>query len=249
MSNAGDVFIGYAAALRWRSLVIHYSSILQQLNGEATKVKTSLHKISAPTISGTSLCWVSPHLGVEGNWQATAAPLERTLFESDIGSIEWHCLQPCSRVEICVGDQQPINGLGYVEHISISIPPWRLPIDELRWGRFLSETDALVWIDWRGLHPLTIAFHNGLLMENLQVTDQEIASNREKTVLAFTDSQILREGQLIKTALSVIPGIRKLLPLRSLQTYECKWRSRGVLKQQGTVLSSGWTIHEVVRFG
>jgi hypothetical protein len=248
VSDTGDVLIGYVAQLRWRSLIIHSSSLLLQPNGEPTEVKTSLHKISVPAISERSIYWKAPRLGLEGNWQATAAPLRQTLLGSELGCIEWHCLQPSSRAAIRLGQAPCIEGLGYVEHILISIPPWRLPIDELRWGRFLSETDALVWIDWRGSHPLTLVFHNGFQYEDLQVTDWGITGDSNRPTLTFSERQILREGQLIKTALSVVPGINKLLPLAGLQTCECKWRSRGVLSDQETVRGSGWAIHEVVRF-
>ena len=42
-----------------------------------------------------------------------------------------------------------LRGLGYAEHLSMTIPPWRLPIDTLRWGRFLSPERSVVWIDWQ----------------------------------------------------------------------------------------------------
>ena len=67
-------------------------------------------------------------------------------------------------------------------------------------------------------------------------------------VIGDEDRQVLREGPLLRTALSNLPGIQTLLPLRSLHTYECKWLSRGRLKEDGSESGRGWTIHEVVRF-
>jgi len=248
VSDEGDVFIGYAATLRWRALVIHYSSILQRQHNETTRVSTSLQKWSAPAVEGTSVHWSSRPLGVDGIWNAAAQPIELTLFESDAGSIEWRCVQPRARCQISFGADHRLSGLGYVEHLTMSIPPWRLPIDELRWGRFLSNSDALVWIDWRGVRSVTVAFRNGDHIENPLITDREVRLDGGRMGLRLEESQVLREGPLVRTALSVIPGIQKLLPIRTLRTYECKWLSRASLEEQGAQLCRGWAIHEIVRF-
>jgi hypothetical protein len=130
----------------------------------------------------------------------------------------------------------------------MSIKPWQLPIDELRWGRFLSNSDAVVWIDWIGEVKQSLLFHNGVRMNNCSITDNEIKINGNEIVLALTEKSILREGRLVSTMLSRIPGIDKIVPAQILQTHECKWRSRGVLKKKDFPPTSGWAIHEVVRF-
>jgi hypothetical protein len=66
--------------------------------------------------------------------------------------------------------------------------------------------------------------------------------------VSLFENSVLREGALVKTALSMIPGINKLFPLRILQARECKWLSRGLLKQPDAEESRGWAIHEVVRW-
>ena len=248
VSDGGDVFIGYAAVLRWKALSINYSSILQYQNGKQTEAHTSLLKFSTPQISGSSLNWSSDSLGINGMWKAISAPVERTLFETDAGDIKWRCLQPLAEADIYIGKERRLRGLGYAEHIEISIPPWQLPIEELRWGRFLSESGSLIWIDWRGPHALQLVLHNGVEAKTAQVTDNEVSLDEGRQILRLEEKQILREGALIKTAFSVIPGIGKILPLRSLNTYECKWRSRGFLKNSASQVSEGWAIHEIVRW-
>ena len=128
----------------------------------------------------------------------------------------------------------------------MSIPPWQLPIKELRWGRFLSDTDALVWVDWRGETPLNLVFHNGNQIEDVAITDHGFKAG--DLMLSLDENAVIREGPLIKTALSKIPGLRNLFPLRVLGTYECKWLSRGTLKETAGEAVNGWTIHEVVRW-
>lgn len=248
VSNDGDVFIGYAASLRWRGLAIHYSSTLKWQRGEDITSRTSLQKTSDPVLNGASLHWSAPRLSITGTWKTGAPPIERTIFQSNDGNIEWRCLQPHGTAEIYSGDETPIRGLGYAEHISITIPPWRLPIDELRWGRFLSKDDGLIWIDWRGPHPLSLIFHNGIQADGAIITEKDITLDGKEITLAFDTSHVLREGRLIETALSMIPGINRILPASILRTHECKWRSHGILKRKEEIIGEGWAIHEVVRF-
>ena len=68
-----------------------------------------------------------------------AAPM---MYRESAGSIVWTCLQPGSRVNISLGDRQ-LAGLGYAECLSVTLPPWRLPLSELRWGRFVSAEHSL----------------------------------------------------------------------------------------------------------
>ena len=249
VSETGDVFIGYAALLRWKAFTLKYSSVLERRKGGQTEVRTSLVGFAAPQVTDSLLSWSSAALGIDGTWKALCAPVERTLFESEAGEIKWRCLQPRAAADIRIGKDRRLRGLGYAEHIAISIAPWHLPIEELRWGRFLSESDSLVWIDWRGPHPLRLVLENGVEARSAQeVTDGEIVFDEGRRILKLEESAVLREGALINTAFSVIPGIGKILPLRSLNTYECKWRSRGFLNGRSAAVGEGWAIHEIVRW-
>ena len=103
-------------------------------------------------------------------------------------------------------------------------------------------------MDFKGAAPETIVFRNGMLCKGAQVSDEKIVLGDEGITLRFEDTCVLREGALASTALSVIPGVNKFLPARMLQTYECKWKSRGVLSKGESAFGTGWTIHEVVRW-
>jgi len=208
------------------------------------EINTTLH-FSAPQVTDSSIQWASSHLGVLGTWKGIAQPIKRTLLESPGGNIEWNCLLPRARAEVLIGGRQ-MGGLGYVEHLTMSIPPWQLPFDELRWGRFLSDEDALVWIYWSGSHYLNVGFHNGVPVENPVLTDHGFEG--EGVGLTLGENSVLREGALIDSALSMIRGIHRLFPFRILTTHECKWISRGILKKPSAADSNGWAIHEVVRW-
>jgi hypothetical protein len=181
-----------------------------------------------------------------------AQPIRRVLLSTDTGNVEWNCLQPTAAAEIDLGNGRRIAGLGYVEHVTLSIPPWRLPIDELRWGRFLSAKEALVWVDWRGEKPLHLIFHNGKELETTEITDRGIEARG--LTLSLVEKVVIREGPLVTTVLSAIPGIQQLFPVRILGSHECKWLSRGVLKKKWAtdsirakdMVTTDWAIHEVV---
>jgi len=249
VSNAGDVFIGYAATLRWKALSINYASVLEQPAGTETSLRTSLLGYSPPEHNGSSLTWIAASLGVNAAWESLSEPIERTIFESDGGDIVWRCIAPIAAAQVQTQGQPNLKGLGYVEHISLTIPPWQLPMDELRWGRLLSERSQLTWIEWRGVQPLTLVFHNGVLVENIFVTDDELVLPDGNLKISRVGRRVLRQGTLVNTALSVIPGIQHVIPHRILDARETKWCSRGKLTIAGEAVAEGWVIHEIVRWG
>lgn len=219
---------------------------MQNWPGRGASTRTTLQESSAPRAVGPAVEWSSPRLKVAGRWEADARPIKRTLLESGDGGIEWDCLQPRARAEIHIGEGVRLVGLGYVERLTMTIPPWRLPFEELRWGRFLSAEDSLVWIDWRGAHPLNLSFHNGARVGHASLTDNELAAG--EVSLALDCGTVLREGALVETALNMIPGIDRLFPFRILGAHERKWLSRGVLTKPAAGPGTGWAIHEVVRW-
>lgn len=248
VTEDGAVFIGYSAQLNWGHLSINYSSILEHRDSTGAEVKTLLRKQSSPKKEKSLIFWSFPPLGIEGTWNALSAPTGQKLFESNQKEVEWQCYQPHSRTLIRTKQKPPLEGFGYAEHLTMTIQPWDLPLNELHWGRFLSETDSLVWIDWRGEMTKTLVFHNGVQVKNGVVNDNEILVDQGRILLTLEENCVLRKGMLISTVISKIPGLKKILPERILKTHECKWRSRGLLKKE-TVQSRGWAIHEIVKFG
>lgn len=160
-----------------------------------------------------------PSLGVSGVWEALDPRFSVTL----IPGVQWDCMQPRSRVSLA-----GLQGLGYAEVLTLTIAPWSLPIDELRWGRFASEGHGKVWIEWRGPHPLAQVLVDGKAGEAPLVLD---------------DDAVLRSGRIEETALSIIPNLASMLPGRILGLTETKWRSRGTMLGR-----QGFAIHEVVRW-
>ena len=245
VSDAGDVAIAYVARLRWRSITLHYSSILTRDAGGAAKTDTSLREARDPQLDGRVLTWAAPALGVSGKWSSLTAAACTTVFESPSGHVAWRCHQPGGLAEVTVADRT-IRGRGYAEHLELTVEPWRLPIDELRWGRFVGERMSLVWIDWRGRHTKQVVLVDGVEVGAASVDERSVRTADARVRLDIEEGGALREGAIGKTALARIPGIEQF-PMRILALDERKWASRGTLARGGET-DRGWVIHEVVRW-
>jgi hypothetical protein len=248
VTDDGEVVVGYSASLCWKSLSLEYSGILIRRTTGEIITRATLHEGKQPSVMGDSVSWDCPALKLTGLWRAQQQPIVRTVFANSDTPLDWSCVQPHAVAEVSVGDLGTLKGFGYVDYLNLPAQPWKLPLDELRWGRYLSEKDSVIWMDFKGAFPETIVFHNGLICEGARVSDREIVLGGTLPRLSFEQTEVLRVGDLASTALSVIPGINRLLPARMLNTHECKWRSRGVLRNGNSIASTGWTIHEVVRW-
>ena len=247
VANSGDLVIVYCAHLRWGTLEMRYSSLLTAVHGRLSS-QFSIRDFTPPRIHDRQVGLDLPRLGVAGQWQALEASLSRTIFQSKDGSVAWACIQPKSQVHLKLQKQNEISGLGYVERLDLSVPPWQLPLEELHWGRFLSEHDSLVWIDWRGPFQKQLIVHNGQECPAEALTESDLVFADNSASLHLDCGYELRNGKLGETVLSGVSRLVNLLPSQLLAVRECKWRSRGILRT-GRKETPGWAIHEVVRWG
>ena len=142
-SESGEIVIAYAARLKWRAITLHYASLLVHEPGQKPRVQTTLRASSLPVRDGDVISWTSEALAASGKWTALSSAEPETIYTSPDGDVTWHCHQPRSRAEVTVGDRV-VRGLGYVEHLELSVEPWHIPIDSLRWDRFVGERTSLV---------------------------------------------------------------------------------------------------------
>lgn len=241
ITDFGDASIAYIGMAHWGPIRLHYSSLLEN-TAQSVTARHSLRPQTEPNIDRGSLRWRSGALRIDGEWQADSLEIRETVFASGAGSVEWHCLMPRAKSRI-----NKRCGLGYVEHLNITIAPWELPIRTLRWGRFLTPSDWIVWIDWIGDFACRIVYWNGEIVPTSLLEDGQIEFH-DGARLAMDRSLVLRQGPLGGTALSVIPGVRDTFPARLLKVNECKWRSRARLERSGRSAVEGWAIHESVEW-
>jgi hypothetical protein len=128
----------------------------------------------------------------------------------------------------------------------MTLKPWRLPFERLRWGRFHSPADALVWIEWSGSTERSWVFVNGLELDDARTIPGGIDSPGDGVTLTIEEGSTLRSGRLVHTALRSLRNAVVLMP-GWRKAHETKWlaRARMVLPERASV---GWAIHEVVQW-
>ena len=232
--------IAYWVRLQWNALSICFTSVLSE-----GREYQSLRSLPEPQPNGDSLIWEAPPLDLRVSMSRRQPPLARRLFESPEGVVDWNCELPVATAEFRHADRTT-EGYGYAELLEMTLAPWRLPIDELRWGRFAANNTSVVWIDWRGESPQCIVFRRGLLDEAAQVFDQEVILGGHER-LSFSRTNEIRSRQLGAIA-GDVPLLRNLLPRRLMAAHEQKWCSPATLHAEGEQVC-GWVVHELVRFG
>ena len=243
VTDSGEAVIVYLADLHWRGIHAHIGSVLTTRKDEPPVTHTSLARHDLH--SSTELIAVEhPKLKVRGCWQSAAAPFAKIVYEEQAGSVVWNCIQPRSRVKVSVGDQE-FHGLGYAECLTVTVPPWQLPMRELRWGRFVAPDHALAWVDWIGTYSTSFALLDSQETHLRSASEAEVVAG--DAVLQIAPGKSLRSGRLGSTILSGASGLRRLFPRRLFGIDERKSLSPGTLTIAGKS-STGWVIHEVVKW-
>jgi hypothetical protein len=144
------------------------------------------------------------------------------------------------------GSDLALSGTGYAERLEVGTSSWRLPIEQLLWGRFHTPTRTIVWIGWCGPEPRTLVFEDGQCRADAEIEDGTIRFGRSH--LALDRGATLRDADLAET---IEPLARLLGPdvEHAARIHETKWLSRGTLHDPALGASAqGWAIHELVVF-
>lgn len=254
VADDGSALIGYWARLRWRSLALEYAAALVAPAGAEPQQFHVLRSPPPPVQAGGLCAWRCEPLRLEGDWVTETAPVQLDLLHSPAGGIRWSIHQPRARARIRfqgAGGSGPgideISGLGYVEELELTIPPWRLPFNVLHWGRFLAQGHALVWLQWQGRDSQRrFAVLDGALVEEPEITDHAVRLPGAAVELALSAPRPLREGPLAATVFGAVPGLVGLLPAKFRRAHESKRLSPAELRLPGQAPAGGWSIHEVV---
>jgi len=244
VSDAGDAVMVYCARCAWHGVRIHYSSVLSMVDGQAC-VRSSLRPFRQPSEEAGVIRLDLPHMKINGEWQPLDPAVRKVLLQTKSGTVDWNCVQPRARVSLSLGDA-PLQGIGYAECLTLTMPPWQLPLRRLRWGRYASRLHSLTWIDWQGERQIRCALRDGAECAPARISDRVVHVD-DQTFLELDRGAVLRDGELGRTVLHAAPGLRKLFPLWMRGIRETKWRSRAVLSCGGE-WDSGWAIHETVEW-
>lgn len=244
----GQVAIAYWSAIAWRGIAITWHSISLHETGTEPVHRTSLSPVAAPAVAASGISWHTLPLGFHLDCRPGQPGFGQRLLDSAEGGLEWRCETAACDMTVACDRRQGWRGFGYVERLEMTLPPWRLPIDELRWGRWIADDGggSVVWIDWRGPHPLTEVFVDGQRQQEGVVGDERIEAGG--TALVLGDRHTLYARSLPDALGALRPVLVPVLPNSWLAMKDRKWRSRGTLRAAGRPDQSGWVIHEHVRW-
>jgi hypothetical protein len=243
----GEYFIGYSALLSWATIKINYRATLHHPSLSGVSAGPSLSAGNSPVADDHSVTWRSPKLGFDGQWQQLASSERQVLHETEEGAVQWECLQPSARVQLTTASGATYRGLGYVELLTMTIPPWRLGLQTLLWGRFVSENHSVVWVEWQGKYNLILLICDGRKAMNPQISDFIVRCDEFELSLEHVET--IRDDSIEKTLVSKIPSILRVAPFEFLGGKEQKIVSRGRLTFPDGSEHSGWVIHERVTWG
>jgi len=209
--------------------------------------RSSFSRVAEPEVRGGLITWRADALGCSITGQAEQAPFGVRLLDRDDGTVDWQCQACPAQMQVTMSDGTVLSGLGYAERLTLSLPPWRLPIDELRWGRWIAADGgrSLVWIDWRGVQPLTAVFVDGVRQGAATVDDDRITA--ADAILVLTNQRTLHRRAL-RDVIGAVGPLARVFPTSWLDVEDCKWMSLGTLHVAGARPETGWAIHEHVTF-
>lgn len=247
----GDAMIFYAAKLTWRGLTVSYTSLLHYDPSSGLSLKSRFRNVEMPQVKDSLITWSDSKFGVSGTWESLAKMIQARIIDTEDGYLDWKCFQPASKVQLDINGCV-LEGSGYAEQLILTVPPWKIPMDELRWGRFGSDECNLVWIELREKVKQQWLWLNGVKIENciieddhLSMPEKELVLNLDRGVLLESDKKIF---SVVEKLIRYIPGFNKVIPLKFLMADEFKWLSKGQLQTAGKTLASGMAIHELVNF-
>jgi hypothetical protein len=245
--ETGRSAVLYWTALAWGRASIVWRSLSFSEPGRAATHRTTLAPALPPSCSGTTILWGSEGLGCTVACTRRQPPISDRLLDRPSGTLDWTVAAPAAQVEVVLGDGRTVRGAGYVERLELTLPPWRLPIDDLRWGRWVSHdaTRSVVWIEWRGAEPRIDVYLDAVRQPASRVGADSITAGH--STLRLSDGTAIYSRSLGEIA-SGIGSLASLLPRSWLAVEDAKWLSAGRVSEGEAGGTLGWAIHEHVRF-
>jgi hypothetical protein len=245
VSSDGTVFIAYAARLKWGPIGLCYGATITRAKDGRLIQRQSL-SFGRLNRGRGSISWCNDGLKASGEWTGGERIARTLIVDEPSGRIEWQCLSANGAVHVRT-DGRAMTGSGYVEKLSMTLPPWKLPFTELRWGRFISDDrhDYAVWIDLRGRTQRNWIWVNSDEAVTGTVDGDEVRTDGAQLTLG--SSQTVRAGNIARMLLGRFAFLERLLPERLRAIQEDKQSSSCLLRTEGSE-SRGSSINEVVRW-
>lgn len=244
VAQDGSVAISYWADIRWKSVRHSFCGLLlRPADGDASPWRFIARRVAPPRRDALGVRWEANPLELSAEFARREPSFDHRLLENTEGTIDWHCEVPRADVRIRIGNTV-LEGTGYAERLELTLLPWRIPADDIRWGRFLAADTSIVWIDWRGSHPLHLIFHNGRLIPATAISEQGIQLEHGRQ-LVLTGARVINADALggLLAPLNVLrPMVEPIA-----RVHQTRWLSRGTMTGETTGARCGWALHELVR--
>ena len=251
VADDGSTIIGYVAHLTWLGITVPYTSLLYVDPHGGVRRKERFFKPVEPETQPGSLEWKDPKLGISGTWKSTSSAIEETLFDSRWGKLQWNSHFPRASAVVHLADEPDLKGFGYVEDLTLTAFPWKIPLETLLWGRYLSERHYLIWIEFRARSTKNWTYFDDTPLQKVAIEEKTI-DLQNGLVLRFSETRVLEQGrrilEIVERLNEHLPGLGKIMPHSFLNAQEWKWRSQGVLCKKQEIIDHGWIIHEKVMF-
>ena len=251
VAEDGAGLICYAADTTLGGLAFHPASLLAW-GADCERAATRRWVLNGRTRAKLDPAhgWHCPGLGIAFAWAPdTAAPWrEQVLWESGSTRVRWKVVVPRSFVEMrdSMG-QLRLAGQGYAEQLIVEGALRTLPIDVLYWGRFVSATRNITWIEWAhhggGRRWL---WHDADTPHTAGVHIGPDAVSWPGHRLELRNWRTLRHGMIGGTVFGRAGRLQRLLPAWIRAVDEKKWLARGHLSMPDGGVDEGWVIHETV---
>lgn len=246
-TSSGTVWVGYAATLHLGPLPLHYGASILQAGAESPTLQRQSLRRGRPSASPGLVAWSHPSLRIRGAWSGGVDTGPVVVHDGKAGRIVWHGHTLNAQVVVTV-DGRELMGPGYAEQLEMTVPPWRLPFRELRWGRFISDDRRrfATWIDMTG-DPVgcRIWTERGA---SIGVVTNDAVLPGEGTRLVLAAERTLRSENVAKTLLGRFHSLSALFPRSMRNIGENKMIGTGPLVLEDGSESRGVSIFEVVRW-
>lgn len=247
----GEAMIFYSAKLSLYRWSADYTSWLDYNPVSGVTLKSRFRDVPTPRLLNHEIAFDDGSESITGIWNARAEKIRLRIFESAEGFLDWICCQPASAVTIRLPDRT-LTGSGYAEQIIMTVPPWKVHMNGLLWGRFVSDEYSLVWLslgkdemkNWLWLNGER---KGGCLVENdfIRIPGMNLELTMDRGATLESGMKIL---SVVARTIRFVPILHKVIPFRFLTAGGNKWLSRSELRMNGNVVAAGMSIHEFVNF-
>jgi|WetSurMetagenome_2_1015567.scaffolds.fasta_scaffold124789_1 hypothetical protein len=247
IDDQGNCFIVYWAKTEFFLVRFFYSGLIFSDMEGLTVEKSAIRNTRKPAVNEV-VQFKNKDLEIEVFLKRTGNAIIRSLFKDDKkNELVWDCHHPSSSAEILYHGSI-YKGFGYSETLISYIKPWNLPIEELRWGRFLSDSYTVIWLNCLGKNTINKIFINGIEFNDAVFENGDVVFNDSTYQLRFADVKVIRKGKLSGLFIKM-RFFKMLLNHRILNTTEIKYKARTTFSKNSVLLSNGWSLFELVTWG